>query len=149
MESATTTAELNITTATDQASSTSNQPTYTATGRGGAGNYIASPTSPSKGPILPTINTDVETGPSSSHSHSSPKARPPPTPKSIGRGGAGNLEAYYASAQQQQEKSHQSLRDREDQIRSAIEENVDTGLQRPKGAYIEIPEGKERERERI
>lgn len=107
---------------------TTTQP-YIPTGRGGSGNFHPPPLSPT----LPTTT--------------STPSKPSPNPSRIsGRGGAGNIEATNAAASQARNRVEEKEREElEEQVRRAVRLNVEQGLERPRGAWIEVPEGRERE----
>lgn len=113
---------------------------YVTTGRGGAGNYI-SPTELTKGNATPS-STASYTKPT----HASPNITVSSSlPSYRGRGGAGNFQAYTASQRAQSQTENQDLEKKEEELQKSVAQDVESGLQKPPGAWIEVPEGRERE----
>ena len=113
-----------------------------ATGRGGAGNFaLASQTSTDPAPqptsSSPQSKQPVHTTPGTAIDSTIPPYR--------GRGGAGNFQAYSAEQQAAVQREEKARLQKESEVRKAVEEDVEMGLQKPAGAWIEVPEGRERE----
>ena len=124
-------------------SSNPDEPSYANIGRGGAGNYVPSTSlsdSSANPSILPSLDTSVSQTTTSSTGQT-PKSR------TMGRGGIGNIEASSQGEQMQKALESKEQIAKEENIRRTIEHDVELGLQKPEGVWIEVPEGRETKKE--